>query len=37
MAADPLFRNAGKLTENERALAADFLEMLAKRRGKKEG
>ena len=35
--ADPLFRHAAKLTANDRAIAAEFLEMLAKRGGKKEG
>lgn len=36
--ADPLFRNAAKLTATDRELVAGFLEMLAaKRGGKKEG
>lgn len=30
-AADPLFRDVGKLTGNDRELAKDFLKMLAKR------
>ncbi|WP_211221632.1 helix-turn-helix domain-containing protein [Desulfocurvibacter africanus] len=34
--ADPLFRHAAKLTDKDRALAAEFLEMLAKRGGRKE-
>lgn len=34
--ADPLFRHAAKLTDKDRVLAADFLEMLAKR-GEKKG
>lgn len=34
-AADPLFRDVGKLTGRDRELARDFLEMLAKRKGAK--
>lgn len=36
MAADPLFRHAAKLTEDQRTLVADFLEMLAKRDSRKK-
>ncbi len=35
-AGDPLFRNIGKLTGNDREIAKDFLEMLAKRNAKKD-
>lgn len=36
-AGDPLFRDIGKLTGNDREIAKDFLEMLAKRNaGKKD-
>ena len=31
MAADPLFRHVANLSTNDRALASDFLEMLANR------
>jgi transcriptional regulator with XRE-family HTH domain len=34
-AADPLFRDVGKLTGRDRELARDFLEMLAKRKAAK--
>jgi hypothetical protein len=35
-AGDPLFRDIGKLTGNDREIAKDFLEMLAKRNAKKD-
>jgi transcriptional regulator with XRE-family HTH domain len=35
-AGDPLYRDVGKLTGNDRELARDFLEMLAKRSEKKQ-
>lgn len=35
-AGDPLFRDIGKLTGNDRDIAKDFLEMLAKRRAAKK-
>ena len=35
MAADPLFRHVANLSSNDRALASDFLEMLAKRSAEK--
>jgi transcriptional regulator with XRE-family HTH domain len=34
--ADPLYRDVGKLTGNDRQLAKDFLEMLAKRNKDKQ-
>lgn len=33
---DPLFRDVAKLTGNDREIAREFLEMLAKRRAKKD-
>jgi len=33
---DPLFRDVAKLTGHDREIAKDFLEMLAKRKAKKE-
>jgi transcriptional regulator with XRE-family HTH domain len=35
-AGDPLYRDVGKLTGNDRELARDFLEMLAKRSEEKQ-
>lgn len=35
-AADPLFRDVGKLSGHDRQLARDFLEMLAKRKAAKD-
>ncbi|MEE9926119.1 MAG: helix-turn-helix transcriptional regulator [Brucella anthropi] len=35
-AGDPLFRDIGKLTGNDREIAKDFLEMLAKRNSNKK-
>lgn len=35
-AGDPLFRDIGKLTGNDRDIAKDFLEMLAMRNAKKD-
>jgi transcriptional regulator with XRE-family HTH domain len=35
-AGDPLFRDIGKLSDGDREIAKDFLEMLARRNAKKE-
>jgi transcriptional regulator with XRE-family HTH domain len=35
-AGDPLFRDIGKLSDNDREIAKDFLEMLAQRNAKKD-
>lgn len=34
---DPLFRDMGKLTGNDREIAKDFMQMLARRAAEKKG